>query len=50
MNVYRWCNSGRSSEWMTRPLTIPVGGSETLPFSITAVPNATPETLRDLIK
>lgn len=53
MAVYRWCSpvrSKRSSEWMTCPINLPAGGTETLRYSITAVPNTTPEALQKLMK
>ena len=49
MNVYRWSAYGKpvfGSEWMSQPMVIPAGTSATLGFSITAVPEATPESLR----
>lgn len=52
LNVYRWSSGhdGRSgSEWMSRPLHIAAGNSETLRFSITAVPDATPATLQAML-
>ncbi|MBU0609202.1 MAG: hypothetical protein KKI08_15050, partial [Armatimonadetes bacterium] len=49
MNVYRWSHYGKpmcGSEWMSRPLSLGAGATETLRFSVTAVPDATPEKLR----
>ncbi len=49
MNVYRWSATGKpvcGSEWMSRPLSIPAGTSTALAFSITAVPEATSDSLR----
>ena len=49
MNVYRWSHYGKpmcGSEWMSRPLSLGAGATETLRFSVTAMPDATPEKLR----
>jgi hypothetical protein len=49
LNVYRWSHYGKpmcGSEWMSRPLSLGAGASETLRFSLTAVPEATPEKLQ----
>ena len=49
MSVYRWNHYGKAmcgSEWMSQPLSIPAGTSAALRFSITAVPEATPDSLR----
>ncbi|MFO8082196.1 MAG: hypothetical protein R6V07_18095 [Armatimonadota bacterium] len=53
MNVYRWSHYEKvmcGSEWMSQPLSIPAGGTSTLSFSITAVPEATPEMLQDAVE
>ncbi len=52
MNVYRWCSHGKNmcgSEWMTQPLSIPAGGTESLSFSVTAMPEATPGSLQQAL-
>lgn len=52
MNVHRWsplAKTIQSSEWMSQPLSIPAGGSAALKFSITAVPEATVESLRNAL-
>jgi hypothetical protein len=52
MNVYRWSHYGKpmcGSEWMSRPLSLGAGASATLRFSLTAVPEATPEKLREAL-
>ena len=49
MTVYRWSAYGKpvcGSEWMSRPLVLGAGTSQRLRFSLTAVPAATPETLK----
>ena len=53
MNVYRWCHYDKQmcgSEWMSQPLSIGAGGTESLNFSITAVPDATPESLAEMTR
>lgn len=52
MNVYRWTHSRQDvsgSEWMSQPLSIPAGRTEALSFSITAVPEATAESLQEAL-
>jgi hypothetical protein len=52
MNVYRWCHYEKlmcGSEWMSQPLSIPAGTAEDLSFSLTAVPEATPEALQEML-
>jgi hypothetical protein len=53
MNIY-FCSSPKqsfsTSEWMSRPLTIPAGRSRTLRYSMTAIPGTSVEALRDRIK
>ena len=49
MNVYRWSAGAKTqcgSEWMTQPFPIAAGGTERFAYSITVVPEATPESLR----
>lgn len=53
MNIYRWnsLNHAKSGhEWMSQPLTLPAGGSETLQYSIAAVPKTNLEALRKQLK
>lgn len=51
--VYRWCNpvrGKRSSEWMSQPLSLSSGETEILKYSITAVPDTTPDVLRSMLR
>lgn len=53
MNVYRWSHYEKAmcgTEWMSQPLSIPAGNSESLSFSITAVPEATPDALQAAVR
>ncbi len=52
MNVYFWSSPKRNvstTEWMSRPLTLPASKSETLRYSITAVPKTTVKALSEQV-
>jgi hypothetical protein len=52
MNVYRWSARTKTlcgSEWMTQPFSVAAGHTARVSFSITAVPDTTPEAMQKRI-